>query len=310
MEIINSRKLSNNVEVSIIIVNYNTQNLTSNCIDSIYAVEKEVSFEIIVVDNNSDNFNKDQFISRFPKVKLIEAPKNLGFAKGNNLGIKSAQGKFILLLNSDTYFTKSILKDCLITFTEKSKIGVLGVTLKYPDGANQYSVDSFPSILKELFQLIFLPLWMPLRVREKVFPKTYPGIYKTGIVDMIWGTFFMFPRSLLKDLPDNKLNDDFFMYAEDLKWCWDVKNAGYKIFFNKSLDITHLHGGSSKLSEKFFILNKKNELLFVFRNYNTFKATTIFILRQIYTALLSIKHAHFRALFKLQNTLYKTEVFK
>lgn len=257
-------------KVSIIIVNYNTFQLTCNCIESVYHKTLGVNFEIILVDNASTESNPDLFLDRFPNITLIKSDMNVGFSKGNNLGINVATGDYILLLNSDTVLKNDAIFICTKYLSENSKVGVVTAKLLNLDDTAQSVAQRFPNVIWNLLELLRF---------QKVFPKIGSKLlmggffdYKSNLeVDWTWGAFYMFPAYLLKKLPNNKLNDDFFMYCEDMLWCWQFRELGYKIMFNSEAEVYHLFGGSTSVGYRKAQL-KVNHKLFITNNYSKLKS--------------------------------------
>ncbi len=243
--------------VSIIIINYNTFQLTCNCIESIVQYTKDINYEIILVDNNSTECDADLFIQKFPLIKLIKSNSNGGFAKGNNLGIEHANGEFIVLLNSDTYLIEDAISKTANYFIESKFDGILSCKLIYPNGKNQAFARRFKSIRLEILDLFrFVLYFNSYKKRSQIMlGKYFKGDYDTPC-DWVGGAFFMFPKFILNNLPNKKLDERFFMYGEDQLWCWQFLQLGYSSFFYAQTKIVHIHKGSSS-KQKLGILQKK-----------------------------------------------------
>lgn len=251
--------------VSVIIVNYNTFQLTCNCIKSVIEKTKEVPYEIILVDNASTDNDADDFKKLFPQINLVKSKDNMGFAKGNNLGIAQAKGEFILLLNSDTELIENSIFICYNEFLQRKNIGVLTCKLVYPNHSIQHNCQAFPSIIK---------IWLEKTRLHKLFSKKFRSSYLQGFYwnydvfgypDWIWGTFFMFRKNTLNVLTKKKLNEDFFMYMEDMQWCHDFYKHKIKIAYTPTTTIIHYSGGSN--GDRTEMINK-NYQLFLEKNYN------------------------------------------
>src|SRR5881394_3096476 len=141
------------MQFSIIIINYNTFNLTSDCIRSVILFTKDVDYEIILVDNASVERDPEHFLKEFPGIILIKSPGNGGFAYGNNLGIGKASGEYILLLNSDTILQEDSISKSLNYLRNYKNAGVLGCRMTFIDGSIQYTARKFRSISWELLDL-------------------------------------------------------------------------------------------------------------------------------------------------------------
>jgi GT2 family glycosyltransferase len=284
------------MDVSIIIINYNTFSHTCNCINSIIQFTSNLKYEIILVDNASDESLPEKFKEIFPEIILLKSENNLGFSKGNNLGISKAKGKYILLLNSDIILTENSIYKSFQQLMSKPKIGALTIKLKYPDGRIQSNYGYFPSIWNEL--LTFIPFY------RRIIPDMFKNAFKIPsntfhaknfYPDYIWGAYFMFPAEIIKKLPEKKLFDKFFMYAEDLTWCKQIKNLNYEIFYFSETSAIHIHFGSSSETQKPHIIemNTLNEMTFLKLFYPSGVFKAIIFLRSIKFALLSLKNKDF-----------------
>ncbi|EMR03696.1 glycosyltransferase family 2 protein [Cesiribacter andamanensis] len=242
------------IAISIIVVNYNTYKLTSACIYSILEHTKGVDYEVVLVDNNSTECEPEQFLLDFPSVRLIKTKANLGFAKGNNLGIKYAKGEVILLVNSDAELTNNAVKILADYLTAHTDVGVVTGKLRYPDGRLQHNCQRFPNWKVSLFELLRL---------QKVFRRwgqrcllgPFFSYDRLQEVDWVWGTVFMFRKSDLENFPNQQLPDDFFMYGEDIQWCMEFRKRNRKVVFVPQAEILHHMGGSSANSKKLILQN-------------------------------------------------------
>ena len=248
--------------LSVIIINFNTFNLTCSCIGSIKLHTTGIDFEIILVDNASTECDPALFLERFPDIKLVTSNFNLGFSRGNNLGIKHSNGDVILLLNSDTELITDSLSHCYHYLKTVGYPIVLTCKLIYPDGRIQFQCTRFPNIYSTLIGLFKLHKVIGREKRSDLFLGNYFNHEERIEPDAIWGTFFMFQKAELLKLPGEKLDDQFFMYVEDLKWCYDFKKAGVRIVYLPDTKVIH-HQGSSSNSDFRMDQNTKNEFLFV-----------------------------------------------
>ncbi len=242
--------------VSVIIINYNTFQLTCDCIRTVQSFTKDVAYEIVLVDNASTIDSPDDFLVQFPDIKLVKNPVNGGFAQGNNLGIAHSSGDIILLLNSDTL----LHDDCIskaATFLQNAgnDIGVVSAHLTYNDGKYQHNARAFRSIRNELLDL-FRPLLLliPYRRRAKLMLNQYfKGDFDTNC-DWVSGAFFMFRREALNALPDKQLDERFFMYGEDQLWCYQLACAGYKSYFLSDVRLIHIANASTEPAKQLKLL--------------------------------------------------------
>lgn len=228
------------MDVSIIIVNFNTKKLVEDCIKSIKKNTKKVSYEVIVVDNaSSERIDlKD--------TKIIRNETNLGFARANNQGIEASNGKYILLLNSDTVVKLGAI-DKLFEFAEEMDAGVVVPKLLNTDGSIQPSCFRLPSVGLAIRQYF---------LRQKgLLDKYAPQEKEAAAVDSaVMAAFLITPLGLEKV---GKLNEKYFMYFEDLDYCRKIKEAGLKIYYLPSAEVVHIHGGSGGKNDYLIASAKK-----------------------------------------------------
>jgi GT2 family glycosyltransferase len=242
------------MDVSIIVVNYNTKDLLGNCVKSIYKFTHNLEFEIIVVDNASVDGSQEFLKSNFPNVVLIESKTNLGFGKANNLGAEYAKGEFLFLLNSDTILLNNAMFELLDFFRSNKNlnIGCLGGVLLDKEGKNNHSSESFPSKTRILFEYINNYLGStfksPYKREKREF--TNDNYFE---VDYITGADLF----LLKDLflKIGGFDPVFFMYYEESDLQKQISKLGLKQFLIKEPKIIHLEGAS--VSEAVFSAKKR-----------------------------------------------------
>jgi GT2 family glycosyltransferase len=236
------------MDVSIIIVNYNTNILLKQCIASIYQHTKDICFEIIVIDNASQDGSAEMIKYEYPNVILIESKENLGFGNANNLGAKKASGDFIFLLNSDTILLENSLK-ILYEYYEKMgdpNIAVVGCRLLDINRKPQISFGNFPSIWQELFE--FGPIIFFRKFYNENLGPALAG-EGSGIkeVDYISGADMFFKKAIFDKI--GGFDEDFFMYYEDTELCFRLKRIGYKIIWYPYTSIIHYAGASGQKSK-------------------------------------------------------------
>ncbi len=252
--------------VSILIINYNTYELTYKCLQSIYTYTKDIDFEVILVDNASPEGRADEFLQHFPQISLIKSPENVGFAKGNNLALSKAKGDFVLLLNSDVELLENSIKICVDFFVQNPKIGVLSPKLIYPNDIPQNIAQKFPSIGLEISELLRFSHFQNKKNKAKNL-----GIHTnhtlTQKVDWVWGAFFLTKKEILDKLPEKKLPDTFFMYFEDVWWNYEITQLGYEVYYFPQTKAIHYvsasSGGEHIFNEKKQIQITQNEIHFL-----------------------------------------------
>lgn len=237
--------------VSVIIINYNSFALTSDCIRSVIKQTPDVNYEIILVDNASTECDADKFLDEFPPITLIKSQINGGFSYGNNLGIEKAGGEYVLLLNSDTILQEDTISKSVKFLEQNEGIAVLGCRMIFPGGDVQFSARRFKSISWELLDIFrFIPLLIPYTKRSRLMLGKYFRHDADIECDWVSGAFFLFPRKIIDQLPGKKLDDRFFMYGEDQLWCEQIKKLGYKILFYSGSTIIHISSGSTDMKKQ------------------------------------------------------------
>jgi GT2 family glycosyltransferase len=249
------------VKVSIIIINYNTYELTKKCIESVFTKTIATPFEIILIDNASTECKPEIFLELFPAIQLAKSRQNVGFAGGNNLGISKANGEYILLLNSDTELLNDAVTEAIAVFEQEADIGVLSGQLLSPDGSIQAQAGRFPSIMREIRELFRLNKLLSPKQRAHYYLGTECDYNVPIDADWVWGAFFLFRKSDLEFFPDKKLHETFFMYGEDMQWCYHFKKIlNKRIVVHPAPKILHHVGASDKSSLKGFQRYKEKML--------------------------------------------------
>lgn len=245
-------------------MNYHTFRLTADCISSIIDKTQSLDYEIILIDNGSSVEEAAEFQRLFPHIRYVRAQKNLGFSKANNLGIGYASGEFVVLINSDTVLINDAFTIASEILKDDPRIGVVSGQLQFPDGQVQPVAGVFstlPRVLKELFRIT--RLYTGKKRAQYYLGDTWN--YDNPVeADWVWGAFFMFRRDDLLKFPDNKLQEDFFMYYEDVQWCYHFKTVvKKKILYSPHPKAIHYMGKSDKsildYTEKYYTMMLPNE---------------------------------------------------
>lgn len=237
------------MKLSIIIVNFNTFEMTCQCIKSIYDKKYDFACEVILVDNNSTECNPEDFQQVFPQIVLIKNPDNAGFAQGNNLGIAVAKGEYVLLLNSDTIISLGSLEHCLDYLDKDTvvpKIGMLGCQLRYGNGDVQLSSFDYKVGLTESLldnSLIYFLLSRLGFAKHRSSTYTLLQQRSAHTTQAILGAFMLCRKTAIDKV--GLMDADFFMYYEELEWCYRFSDAGYRIQYIPDVFITHLEGGTN-----------------------------------------------------------------
>lgn len=228
------------VDVSVAIVNYNSFRLLDECLDSLFFYNKEITLEVIVVDNNSTEGDVEAVTSKYPLVKLIKNDKNVGFAAANNLALMMVRSKYTLFLNNDTVFKNNVIEK-VFAFAETITTPVfVGCQLLNADKSKQESVVEFPNLWNTITENFFL---YKVFKRYRFFNKYYQNYrnYDEPVeADVIRGAFMFCPTKELLEL--NGFDDRFFFYSEETDLCYRFKKSGRKTFFLPDIKIIHYGG--------------------------------------------------------------------
>jgi N-acetylglucosaminyl-diphospho-decaprenol L-rhamnosyltransferase len=229
------------IDLSIIIVNWNTCNLLVKCLDSIFETVRASAYEIIVVDNSSTDDSVEMVHTRFPSVRLIANQQNVGFTQANNQALAASCGRYVLLLNSDTEVQPGALNAMVRFMDGHPAAGAAGAHLLNPDGSFQASHTDFPTLWREF--LILSSLGRALLCPS--YPSYGPEVEKgPQRADYIEGACLLVRRKAVEQV--GGLDEGFFMYAEEVDWCYRMKQAGWEVWYLPKVRIIHHGGGSSR----------------------------------------------------------------
>jgi len=246
------------MDLSIIILNYNTKDLTIECLNSFVDQYKQeldrAQFEIILVDNASTDGSLEALKKlKIIGLKIVESKENLGFSKGCNLGTKNATGEYLLFLNSDTEIKDQGFVKMLDYIKKNENVGILGGALKNENGTSQSSAGKFYNLLNLFLMLIGLERLGFLRESPKF----------TKQVDWVSGACLMIKRKVFEKI--GKFENDLFMYGEDMELCFRAGTKGFKTYFYPEITLFHKERGSS--NRTFAILNIYKAILFFYKQY-------------------------------------------
>ncbi len=254
------------MDLSVIITNYHTRHLVEDCINSILVQTRGLQYEVVLVENGSAQFTAANHSWSTDIVRVYELEKNRGFAGGNNYGITKATGKYILLLNSDTYLQSNAFRKTFDYMERHPEAGVVSARLVYPDGRHQSAAQRFPSIRYQLIEFLRLQKLLPSKMAGRILLGFFFDHKENLEADWVWGTYFQFRREILNQLPGGKLDEGFHMYYEDMQWCMDIRRLGYEIHFCSDAEVVHIGGGSSSDKQRYM---RENHEVFLKRNYGS-----------------------------------------
>lgn len=227
------------MDLSIIIVNYNTCELLRDCLRSVFASQVEFAYEVLVIDNKSPDDSAAMVRREFPEVRLIESPVNGGYAYANNLGLRAASGTHLLLLNPDTVLPTDALQGMYRFMNEHPDAGVAGPKLVLADGKLDLACRrSFPTLDVAFYRLAGLSRRYPQSPRFNRYNLGYLDPDQMTEVDSVVGAFMWIRRQALEQA--GLLDERFFAFGEDIDLCYRIKvEHGWKVYYNPQAVVTH-----------------------------------------------------------------------
>jgi GT2 family glycosyltransferase len=253
------------MDISVVIVNWNTRDILRDCLKTIYEQTARVDFEVVVVDNASEDGSVEMVRSEFPQAVLLANQKNVGYAAANNQGMKIAGGRYVLVLNSDTLILDGAI-DKMVEFADAHPgAGVLGCRVRNADGTLQPTCFMFPSALNSFLSALYLNKLFP---RSRFFGREAMSWWDRNDVrevEVVTGCFMLVRKEALDEI--GLMDERFFMYAEETDWCWRFRKAGWQVLFTPTAEIVHLGGQSTaKRSAEMFVQLRVSILKFVLKN--------------------------------------------
>lgn len=250
------------LDVSIIVVAWNVRDLLYKCLKSIYDQTKNIVFEVIYVDNASEDGSVEMVRKEFSEVKIIENKENEGFVKANNKGIEIAEGRYVLLLNSDTVILDNAIAKTVLFADAHPEAGRVGCRVLQPDGTLQRHCFMCPSILNMLLSVTYLYKVFP---RSKFFARetmTWWDFDDVREVEAISGCFSLVRREAIEEV--GLMDDSYFVYGDDIDWCYRFKKMGWKMMFTPEAEVIHCNGQTTKkMPEKFLLQLFGSRLMFM-----------------------------------------------
>lgn len=231
-------------DLSIIILNYNVKDLLLKCLESVFK-NKSQNWQVIVVDNDSSDDSVEAVKKKFPQVEIIKNKSNLGFAAGNNEGVKLAKAPVILFLNPDTIIVDKAIQKTYDFLMTNPDIGAITCRVELPDGKLDYSCHrGFPTPWNSLTYFSGLAKIFPKWKIFSGYTATYLDIHKIHEIDCLTGAFLM-----VRTIAGEQINwwdKDYFWNGEDIELCFSLKQKGWKIYFYPEVKIIHYKGSSAR----------------------------------------------------------------
>jgi GT2 family glycosyltransferase len=230
-------------DLSVIIVNWNTRDILRDCLKSVETHLDTVRHETIVVDNASSDGSAEMVAKDFPSVRLICNAENVGFARANNQAMSAARGGWFLLLNSDTLLIDDSVVGLFARVRGEAGLGIAHCRLMMPDFRPQYTTYRFPSIKLAVLEEFGLYKFLPRSKRGEVLLSGYWDQNEERDVDWVAGSFMLLPRQVFEET--GGFSEAYFMYGEDMEWCFRIRDRGWRIRYYPEASIVHRDHSSS-----------------------------------------------------------------
>lgn len=252
------------MELSVLIVNYNSESYLKNCLRSLYQNTQHRPIEVIVVDNASTDGSLPMLARDFAEVKVIASPDNLGFSRGNNLAMREATGRFHLLLNNDCLVEPGAIDTLLRIMQDRPDVGVIGPLLRNGDGSVQISFGAMIGFRTEAMQKFLSTRYeRGNRLFRRYVEKRSR---KEASPDWVSGACVMLRSELLDKV--GFLDENFFMYTEEVDFCQRVRAHGYRVLYTPAAEIVHLGGKSTETNpDKATLEYRRSQLYFYSKHY-------------------------------------------
>lgn len=230
-------------DLSITICSWNTRDDLHACLTSLYEVRSEANFETIVVDNDSEDSSAEMVGAEFPWVTLFRMERNLGFTGGQNFAMEHRRGSHVLMLNSDTVVHSGAISTLMGYVAEHPDVGIVGPRLLNPDGSLQYSCRRFPNPIAALFRNTPIGKLFPKnRFTRDYLMQDWPHDAERD-VDWVSGAALLATDTCIAKI--GLLDPEYFMFCEDVDWCWRCHEAGLRVAYVPGAVITHAIGRST-----------------------------------------------------------------
>ena len=269
------------MDVSVLVVAWNVRELLRNCLRSVYEQTNGIEFEVIYVDNGSADGSVEMVRQEFPQTRIIANKDNKGFIKANNQAIEVATGRYVLLLNSDTIVLDNAIAKTVQFADQHPEAAAIGCRVLNPDRTLQESCFRFYSTLNMLLDVSWLSRAFP---RNKLFGRKIYGGWNYDTVrevDVIVGCFSLVRRAAIEQV--GVMDERFFVYGDDIDWCYRFVKAGWKVLFTPAGQIIHYGGQTTKREAGRFSLQLHGAVLInVKTHYNWFTFTMCRLLTASY----------------------------
>lgn len=264
--------------LSVTICSWNTVALLDQCLASVEAVRGEANFETIVVDNGSKDGSAQMVRDRYPWVRLLAQDVNLGFTGGHNLAIRERRGEHAFLLNSDATLHPGCIPELLRFYAENPQAGIIGPRILNPDGSLQMSCRKFPIPAAALFRNTLLGKLFPNNRFSREYLMEDWDHSAVRDVDWVSGAAMFVSKEVIEKV--GLMDEAFFMYCEDVDWCFRAHQGGFRVVYLPTAVVTHAIGKSTDQAANRMILRFHRSMLYFYKK--NLLPTRPAVLRPIY----------------------------
>ena len=251
------------MELSIVIVNWNTRDVLEQCLKSIYASQTTKQFDVWVVDNSSSDSSVQMVRESFSRVRLIANEGNVGFAHANNQAINNSSGEYVMLLNPDTVIEKDVIESLANFLNQKPDYGAVGPRLLNPDGTLQVSAYPEPTLFREFWRMFHLDRFYYIGE----YPMEGWSLDHVREVDAMMGACIVIRRKVFDQV--GFLDEDFFIYSEEVDLCTRIRNYGWRLAWHPMTKVVHFGGQSTQqISQEMFLQLYQGKIQYFRKHHN------------------------------------------
>lgn len=295
--------------VTIAIVTWNSEKDIADCLQPLQ--ELSPNWGIWIADNNSADSTVELIKEKFPRVNVIANKENLGFAEACNQIAAQSESDYLLFLNPDAVATKENLEKALNEITKQPKIGVLGVKMTFEDGEVQSTCNRFPTVFSSIIDNLGLYRFISASKREELLGDFFD--YKNSReVEWVYGGFMLSPRKVFEEI--GGMPEDYFLFAEDMDYCYQIKQAGYQIWFYADAQIIHKGNRSAGQLPSHWRIERTvlSNYAFCFKNFGWLKTRLIQLIELTGNLIdyLNIKFRTSNTNFLAESTIYRKYILK
>ena len=255
-------KINSVTDLTVVLLSYNTKDLMEQALRTVAEASTELAVEVFVVDNASWDGSADMVAEKFPEVNLIRNEENVGFAAGNNVALRQVSGRHVLLLNTDTVVRRDTLQTLVRFLDENPEAGAVGCKILNPDGTLQPDcMRGFPTPMAAFCKVSGLSRLFPNSPRFARYNMTFLDPQQTHQVEVLSGSCMMVRTETMNQV--GMLDEDYFMYGEDIDWCFRMHLAGWKLYYVPDTEIIHFRGESGR-AVPMRVLYRKTEAMSIF----------------------------------------------